>query len=69
MNVILPNLVILILSLSPCSTSVGLAADEKKIQFGKKRVAKERRFHGFYAVATSLKDKTIHETMDINASR
>lgn len=51
------------------STKDGEIADVSTLSIDLKRVEAERRFHGFYAVATSLKGKTIGEIMDINSSR
>lgn len=51
------------------ATKDGEIADVSSCSIDESRVAAERRFHGFYAVATSLKGKDIGEIMGINASR
>lgn len=50
-------------------TKNGEIADEKAVMLNQERIDEEVKFHGFYAVATSLENKSIKEIMDINASR
>ena len=54
---------------STATTESGEVAGVTVLSVDEGRIAEERRFHGFYAVATSLKDKGIGEIMRINSSR
>ncbi len=51
------------------STKEGEVANEKINILDQEQIDDEMRFHGFYAVATSLENKTINEILNINASR
>lgn len=51
------------------TTKEGVTAENKEIKLDNEQIKYERRFHGFYAVATSLDNKTVNEILEINSSR